>query len=142
RPPRMREALPPLDGEVRRHAEPRFLVEATLVRLAVESDRAESLPPPVAAVLEPPAPAPAPVPARAEVPAPAPAPVAERPADTPPALGVESAPATSADPDRQDPAVAVEPAGSPVDAAAGWRRLLERLSPKTRGYFIDARADV
>jgi hypothetical protein len=31
------EALLHLDGEVRRHAEPRFLVEATLARLAVES---------------------------------------------------------------------------------------------------------
>jgi hypothetical protein len=32
------DALLHLDGEVRRHAEPRFLVEATLARLAVESD--------------------------------------------------------------------------------------------------------
>ncbi len=31
------DSLLHLDGEVRRHAEPRFLVEATLVRLAVES---------------------------------------------------------------------------------------------------------
>src|SRR6267378_1188195 len=30
------DALLHLDGEVRRHAEPRFLVEATLARLAVE----------------------------------------------------------------------------------------------------------
>jgi DNA polymerase III subunit gamma/tau len=32
------DALLHLDGEVRRHAEPRFLVEATLTRLAVESE--------------------------------------------------------------------------------------------------------
>ncbi|HEX6350597.1 MAG TPA: DNA polymerase III subunit gamma/tau [Candidatus Dormibacteraeota bacterium] len=32
------DALLHLDGEVRRHAEPRFLVEATLVRLAVERE--------------------------------------------------------------------------------------------------------
>lgn len=32
------DALLHLDGEVRRHAEPRFLVEATLTRLAVEAD--------------------------------------------------------------------------------------------------------
>src|SRR5213080_2995860 len=32
------DALLHLDGEVRRHAEPRFLVEATLARLAVESE--------------------------------------------------------------------------------------------------------
>src|SRR5881396_3395045 len=34
------DALLHLDGEVRRHAEPRFLVEATLTRLAVESESA------------------------------------------------------------------------------------------------------
>jgi DNA polymerase-3 subunit gamma/tau len=35
------DALLHLDGEVRRHAEPRFLVEATLARLAVEAGGAE-----------------------------------------------------------------------------------------------------
>jgi len=40
------DALLHLDGEVRRHAEPRFLVEATLARLAVE---AEASPHPAAA---------------------------------------------------------------------------------------------
>src|ERR1700737_3389494 len=35
------DALLHLDGEVRRHAEPRFLVEATLARLAVESGGGE-----------------------------------------------------------------------------------------------------
>jgi DNA polymerase III subunit gamma/tau len=43
------DALLHLDGEVRRHAEPRFLVEATLARLAVESSDTHA-PPPVAAV--------------------------------------------------------------------------------------------
>jgi DNA polymerase-3 subunit gamma/tau len=38
------DALLHLDGEVRRHAEPRFLVEATLARLAVEAAGAEELP--------------------------------------------------------------------------------------------------
>jgi DNA polymerase-3 subunit gamma/tau len=52
------DALLHLDGEVRRHAEPRFLVEATLARLAVElgSDA------PAAAVA-----APAPIPAAAPI---------------------------------------------------------------------------
>ena len=60
------DALLHLDGEVRRHAEPRFLVEATLARLAVE---AEATPHPAAA---PPTPAPlAPPPPREEVTAPA-----------------------------------------------------------------------
>src|SRR5205807_9283840 len=40
------DALLHLDGEVRRHAEPRFLVEATLARLAVEAEQ-----PPAAAPL-------------------------------------------------------------------------------------------
>jgi hypothetical protein len=42
------DALLHLDGEVRRHAEPRFLVEATLARLAVElgtTDQVMSSPP-------------------------------------------------------------------------------------------------
>ncbi len=37
------DALLHLDGEVRRHAEPRFLVEATLARLAVESEGSEGV---------------------------------------------------------------------------------------------------
>jgi DNA polymerase III subunit gamma/tau len=52
------DALLHLDGEVRRHAEPRFLVEATLARLAVEAEQGAALPaPPVppAAVAAPPA---------------------------------------------------------------------------------------
>jgi len=36
------DALLHLDGEVRRHAEPRFLVEATLARLAVETEGVQS----------------------------------------------------------------------------------------------------
>src|SRR5256885_3919749 len=66
------DALLHLDGEVRRHAEPRFLVEATLARLAVETETdhfvADAPVAPVAvaapavaapAVVEPPAAAPA-----------------------------------------------------------------------------------
>jgi DNA polymerase III subunit gamma/tau len=48
------EALLHLDGEVRRHAEPRFLVEATLARLAVEAEGDASAAP-AAAPLAPPA---------------------------------------------------------------------------------------
>jgi DNA polymerase-3 subunit gamma/tau len=47
------DALLHLDGEVRRHAEPRFLVEATLARLAVET---EGSPQPAVAASVPPAP--------------------------------------------------------------------------------------
>jgi DNA polymerase-3 subunit gamma/tau len=50
------DALLHLDGEVRRHAEPRFLVEATLARLAVESEGVPAQP----AVQEAPSPPAAP----------------------------------------------------------------------------------
>ncbi len=50
------DALLHLDGEVRRHAEPRFLVEATLARLAVEVGIGEA---PIAAALPQPVPPPA-----------------------------------------------------------------------------------
>ncbi|HXN77172.1 MAG TPA: DNA polymerase III subunit gamma/tau [Candidatus Dormibacteraeota bacterium] len=53
------DALLHLDGEVRRHAEPRFLVEATLARLAVELGTSE--PVPAAPAREEAAPAPSPV---------------------------------------------------------------------------------
>jgi DNA polymerase-3 subunit gamma/tau len=61
------DALLHLDGEVRRHAEPRFLVEATLARLAVELGTTEPVP-----VVQ----------ARAEVPS-APIPVEIAPAPVP-----------------------------------------------------------
>jgi DNA polymerase-3 subunit gamma/tau len=138
---RMLEALLHLDGEVRRHAEPRFLVEATLVRLAVESDPVEARPPPPSAVPEPSAAAPGPV--MADLPTPVPPPAADRIPAPPPAAVVESAPVVNPDGGRAEPAlIAVEGGGSPVDVGGGWRRLLERLSPKTRGYFIDARPEV
>jgi DNA polymerase III subunit gamma/tau len=105
------DALLHLDGEVRRHAEPRFLVEATLVRLSVEASRA------VVPAQVPPAPAqvpPAPAPARSATPTPAPQPSAPAPA---PAAGGAAAGADSTD---------------------GWRRVLESLNPKTRAYFREA----
>jgi DNA polymerase-3 subunit gamma/tau len=46
------DALLHLDGEVRRHAEPRFLVEATLARLAVDSED-DASPVPASAAITP-----------------------------------------------------------------------------------------
>jgi DNA polymerase III gamma/tau subunit len=46
------DALLHLDGEVRRHAEPRFLVEATLARLAVDSE-GDASPVPASAAITP-----------------------------------------------------------------------------------------
>src|SRR5690349_531895 len=48
------DALLHLDGEVRRHAEPRFLVEATLARLAVEHEGAAIPAPPALRATSPP----------------------------------------------------------------------------------------
>ena len=64
------DALLHLDGEVRRHAEPRFLVEATLARLAVELGADE---PPARAAPAPATEKPAPVIEREEAAAPQPA---------------------------------------------------------------------
>jgi DNA polymerase-3 subunit gamma/tau len=61
------DALLHLDGEVRRHAEPRFLVEATLTRLAVEAGNGEVAAVAVAAVVAPAAIPAAPAPAVASV---------------------------------------------------------------------------
>ena len=65
------DALLHLDGEVRRHAEPRFLVEATLARLAVELGgetpaATKSVPVPALAPAEPPVVGPEPAPAPVE----------------------------------------------------------------------------
>ena len=107
------DALLHLDGEVRRHAEPRFLVEATLVRLAVEATRgSEPAPAPAASVATPAPAGPAPA-GQAPVPAARPAAAASAPVP---------APAPGADP------------------AEGWRRVLESLTPKTRAYFREASA--
>src|SRR5438309_6684825 len=83
------DALLHLDGEVRRHAEPRFLVEATLVRLAVEGGGARLPAPASPSAVPAPAPSPQPVtravappepvgaaPAAAPAPDPAPVPAA------------------------------------------------------------------
>ncbi len=109
------DALLHLDGEVRRHAEPRFLVEAALVRLAVEGTRAAE-----------PAPAPA-----AAAPSPAVLPAAAPPAPPRPA---PPAPAAAASAPLSQP---VEPG---QDLTEGWRRVLEALTPKTRAYFREASA--
>jgi DNA polymerase-3 subunit gamma/tau len=113
------DALLHLDGEVRRHAEPRFLVEATLVRLAVEATRGAA---PVAPAVPVAAPAAAPTPAPAPAPAPAPVPPAPAPPIPEPVAAAPPAPAQS-------------PSRDPAD---GWRRVLESLAPKTRAYFREA----
>jgi len=131
------DALLHLDGEVRRHAEPRFLVEATLVRLSVEAARAAEPASAAPARAAPVAPAAVPTPAAP------PPPVTPQPAPSPPVAASPPAAAIQAPP----PPAAPEPA--PVAAAAaaappgadlteGWRRILESLRPQTRAYFREA----
>jgi DNA polymerase III subunit gamma/tau len=131
------DALLHLDGEVRRHAEPRFLVEATLVRLAVSGvaePAATAAAAPLEAISKPPIPvppqaAPSPLPAQPtmQLPRPEPAPEAAEPS-----AGV-AAPET-------------EPAAtSPIEPAAGtqeaWGRVLEELSVSARGILKQAKVD-
>jgi DNA polymerase-3 subunit gamma/tau len=104
------DSLLHLDGEVRRHAEPRFLVEAMLVRLSVEPAGA------AAAAVAPSAPAP-------RVAAPA-VPVQAAP--------VQAAPVVPVAP------VAVGPAPA-NDVDGRWQQMLDGLKVKTRAYFREAR---
>ncbi|MDQ6691150.1 MAG: DNA polymerase III subunit gamma/tau [Candidatus Dormibacteraeota bacterium] len=147
------DSLLHLDGEVRRHAEPRFLVEATVVRLAVggrPNGAGEGIPAPIAAapiviekiVVETPA---------AESAAAQPAPPA--PARTPtldPANEPASPPISARDEAEkkkpEQPPAAVEPTASgPIEPAAdvmeAWRRVLAELRPVVRGYFREARPE-
>jgi DNA polymerase-3 subunit gamma/tau len=114
------DSLLHLDGEVRRHAEPRFLVEATLVRLAVETGRTAM---PTGATAPSPRPAAPPTPAVTE-PVTVTVPVAAAPPAAPPAAR---------------PPV---PAGAEPTPDEGWRRVLEALNPKTRAYFREARPEL
>ncbi|HEY6210259.1 MAG TPA: DNA polymerase III subunit gamma/tau [Gemmatimonadales bacterium] len=108
------DALLHLDGEVRRHAEPRFLVEATLARLAVQGE-------PASVALQEGAPSPA---VRSAAPAPTSGEV-----KTVPAGGGEvkaSAPAPVA-------------TAAPV---AGWPEVLEKLNRTVRAVYLDAQPEV
>jgi DNA polymerase-3 subunit gamma/tau len=130
---RILDGLLHLDGEVRRHGEPRFLVEATLVRASVDSAWAAS---PSGGPAPPPSPAPAaPVTPAAPPPAPvAPAGEVGDPSSTPAAAPAGPAPAASA-------AEALGGAAT-VPSYDGWRGVLEALAPKTRAYFREARPQV
>jgi DNA polymerase-3 subunit gamma/tau len=110
----MLDALLHLDGEVRRHAEPRFLVEATLVRLAVEgrpgaaAGAATAAPSRVAAAATQPV-------------------VLAPPAVEPPPAADPEAPANS---------------GVAMDTSRRWAEVLGRLNPVQRATFKEARPDL
>jgi DNA polymerase III subunit gamma/tau len=151
------DALLHLDGEVRRHAEPRFLVEATLVRLAVEAVRAEpaagaaarpvvvAVPPVVVPAVTPPPQRPVAPEAPAPAAPPRPAPVAPVAAVVPARPPVPESPppelpvAEPAAPQPVPPS-AVGGTAPPVgDLTVGWRNVLQSLNVKTRAFFSEAR---
>jgi DNA polymerase-3 subunit gamma/tau len=131
------DSLLHLDGEVRRHAEPRFLVEATLARLAVELGT-DSAPTVLQAATEA-VPEWTPPPAlRATSPAsgegtPPPALRATSPASgegtPPPALRATS------------PASGEGTPPTPVPVA-GWAEVLEKLNRTVRAAYLDAQPEV
>jgi len=116
------DALLHLDGEVRRHAEPRFLVEATLARLAVEH---EGAPPPAAVPA-------ATSPLRGEV-KPTPPPDAQSAATSPLRGEVKPTP----------PPAAIPAATSPQSGEVkGWPEVLEKLNRTVRAVYLDAQPEV
>ena len=124
------DALLHLDGEVRRHAEPRFLVEATLVRLAVAggapvAEAVATLAPPLDAVAKAPLPTPPPT-----------IPAAGQP---PPEM------AEMAEPEPAAAGLIEPPAAAPIEPPAGveeaWSRVLEELAVSARGILKQAKVD-
>jgi DNA polymerase-3 subunit gamma/tau len=112
------DALLHLDGEVRRHAEPRFLVEATLARLAVELGTAvapAATPPPVA--------------------------TATQSAAAPQAAAVATSPQPVVA--RAVEKVAAPPAPALDSAVIGaWTDVLEQLNRTVRAVYLDAQPEV
>ncbi|HKF75820.1 MAG TPA: DNA polymerase III subunit gamma/tau [Candidatus Dormibacteraeota bacterium] len=127
------DSLLHLDGEMRRHAEPRFLVEATLVRLAVATgptaaDRNRDAA--GAGSLRQPA-----RPGPASPPSPASPPVAPVRPDVVP----DAVPVAAVAPGPGTTAPSPEPVVADAEVGEGWRRVLEALQPKPRAYFREAR---
>ncbi len=121
------DALLHLDGEVRRHAEPRFLVEATLARLAVEATSAPAGKSP-AQPGDGEAQQPTTSPPRGEVPGP-------RPGD-----GEGSSPLAGKSPAQPGDGEG-HPSISP-QSVPGWSDVLEKLNRTVRAAYLDAQPEV
>jgi DNA polymerase III subunit gamma/tau len=122
------DALLHLDGEVRRHAEPQFLVEATLARLAVE---AEMHVPPSLAAMETASPPAATSPTSGEV----------ESAETPSRPGAVHQTASPPDALR----AATSPTSGEVKNSVpvtGWSEVLEKLNRTVRAVYLDAQPEV
>ncbi|HEY4889064.1 MAG TPA: DNA polymerase III subunit gamma/tau [Candidatus Dormibacteraeota bacterium] len=125
------DALLHLDGEVRRHAEPRFLVEATLARLAVELGTSEQ---PAAAVQTSTQMVTSPQAVNQRVISP-PSGEAAR------SVGGDAKPGDGEAP----PAQAMEDASPPAQTAgsiAGWSDVLEKLNRTVRAAYLDAQPEI
>ena len=120
------EALLHLDGEVRRHAEPRFLVEATLARLAVELGTTEETAAAQSSNQKGSSPS-------ARVPAPK--------AWEPPAPGDGDEPAMPAE---NTGASVVGSVPAPIDSGVvgAWGDVLEKLNRTVRAAYLDAQPEV
>jgi DNA polymerase-3 subunit gamma/tau len=109
------DALLHLDGEVRRHAEPRFLVEATLVRLAVES--ATASPPGME--------------------------VAQSAGGEQPATSAQGGSQKAALPSTPIPAAAENAEAVPAAGnVAGWSDVLDKLNRTVRAVYRDAQPEL
>jgi DNA polymerase-3 subunit gamma/tau len=113
------DALLHLDGEVRRHAEPRFLVEATLARLAVEVGTVEQKP--VLATVEQ-----SPV-----------SPPAGFAGDLPTSGEARAEPTSP-----QGGEARAEPTSPQGGEVKGWAEVLDQLSRTVRAAYLDAKPEV
>src|SRR2546425_9693438 len=138
------DALLHLNGEVRRHAEPRFLVEATLARLAVEVGLVEqgiTPPPAMQEQTSPPGSA-----LRAVPTSPQGGEVAGQ--TSPPDSALRAVPTS---PQGGEVAEETSPPGSALRAVptsplsgevSGWAEVLEKLSRTVRAAYLDAQPEV
>src|SRR5438309_10859251 len=130
-------ALLHLDGEVRRHAEPRFLVEATLARLAVEVgtvDQQKPDSPPVSAL-------------RAVTTSPR---GGEEKSDSPPVSALRAVTTSPRGGEEREEKVSprggeegeekVSPRGG--EEIVGWADVLDKLSRTVRAAYLDAQPEV
>jgi DNA polymerase III subunit gamma/tau len=117
------DALLHLDGEVRRHAEPRFLVEATLARLAVELGFGDAPPPPNGGRVG----------ARGSEKANAPAPASA-------SLVAEPMPAVEPVAPQTVAAIPVTAGGG--DVSSGWAGIRDQLNRTVRAAYLDAEPEV
>ncbi|HEX6487502.1 MAG TPA: DNA polymerase III subunit gamma/tau [Candidatus Dormibacteraeota bacterium] len=115
------DALVRLDGEVRRHGEPRFLVEATLVRLSAVGGEVVPAAPPAVAAAEP-------LPSPASVPS-APPEEPRSPANAPVEAQAAAEPETT-------------PAPTNPELAEAWQRLVASQPAHIRGILKAAEARV